>query len=389
MWTVRNRFIQLFGVFSSYVFIIVVFINFSKLNIGGADNIVIILFVMYVLLSFIWGVDYKSGIRIVLPFAIYFATKLIVTDEAQICKLSRLTILGYVIPVVGSAIYILMGESEQTFVIFKTGLKRYSGLYLVVHALAHAMFVYIVMFLVYLNTSEGNAKKSRLLIILGYLLAALAVFNIYQSGTRTVLIGLGIFLIIYLLGKRHYLLLTGMGAAAVVSAGQLGKIQSLFFDIIAPLQGQGKIEKLGSGRYGLWEGEMGSFFSQPFEVQMLGKGLGHSGAAIFGKTTFGSSHNDFIAVLVSLGYIGFILYIIILLMLFVSIISSKIDRIKKSIFLGMLFSITFMNFSSNSYISRFDLAQYFAFIFALFYSYHSYCTNQIRPLKDRYDAIDR
>ena len=91
--------------------------------------------------------------------------------------------------------------------------------------------------------------------------------------------------------------------------------------------------------------------------------------------------------LVSLGYIGFILYVSILLMFFIDIIFSNVDRIKKSIFVGILFSVIIMNFTSNSYISRFDLAQHFAFILALFFVCRS-CSEDLKVKEGISNKLD-
>ena len=54
--------------------------------------------------------------------------------------------------------------------------------------------------------------------------------------------------------------------------------------------------------------------------------------------------------------------------LFIDIMMCNLDRVFKYIYLGFLFAVLGMNFASNSYISRFELAQYFFFTMGIFYA---------------------
>ena len=79
------------------------------------------------------------------------------------------------------------------------------------------------------------------------------------------------------------------------------------------------------------------------------------------------SHNDFLGLLMTLGIIGFLLYIAILASCLRDVINSSLETRGKFFFFGFLISIIFMNFVSNSYLSRVQLSQVFWMFIGLFY----------------------
>ena len=100
------------------------------------------------------------------------------------------------------------------------------------------------------------------------------------------------------------------------------------------------------------------FFDSSLPQQLIGRGLGHEQLIPF--------HNDYIALLMSLGIIGLFLYLILLFYLLWDIFLCKHNK-TRYLFGGVLISVAIMNFGSNAVIFRVELSQYFWLIMGLFY----------------------
>ena len=145
------------------------------------------------------------------------------------------------------------------------------------------------------------------------------------------------------------------------------QMQTIFFDVIEPLQGKQDMANIGSGRIGIWTDAISQFRGLPFERCLLGIGLGNE--TLYSHSFFGASHNDLIALLLSIGIIGLLLYLWIIGIFAFDILRSDIPRVTKYTYLGFLCAVSAMNFASNSYISRVPMAQYFFFIMGTFYAF--------------------
>ena len=134
----------------------------------------------------------------------------------------------------------------------------------------------------------------------------------------------------------------------------------MIFDFTNYFQGKKDLSWVGSGRMGLWADVLTDYTKLPFPDQVLGIGV---------KTgEIASSHNDFLSLMFSLGVVGLFLYISFMSKVCFDIAKSYLDRKLKYTFLGFILAIFTMNFASNSYISRVELAQYFFFITGAFYA---------------------
>ena len=360
------KFLELFGLLSSYGLIILFLICLSSFKFDKLF-ILISFFCIYTLLSLSWGSNLQETIRFLLPFVIFFAVRSALTSKDQVKLLAFLIILSFIIPIIGSSLLILMKKSLY-LTVYQTGIDRYSGMYLKIHTLAHCMLIFFFIAAIYQRLGFRLPIKEKYINILFFFLSILALFNLYKSVTRTVWIGLIVFSSFYLIGKRKYLILLLCGSGLFFIVLLSSQLQSMLFDIIQPLQGQGQISNIGSGRLGGWTGMVMSFLNEPLEMQFLGLGIGSEV-----KSFFGGSHNDLMSLLISLGYLGLSMYLLIYVFVVFDIIKSKIDRVMKFIFLGIVFSVITMNFGSNSYLSRFELGQYFYLIIALFYILDNLC----------------
>ena len=70
----------------------------------------------------------------------------------------------------------------------------------------------------------------------------------------------------------------------------------------------------------------------------------------------------------TLGILGLLLYTFILGNIVYDISTSNLDRELKYSYLALIIAVIFMNFASNSYLSRFELNQFFFFIIGIFYA---------------------
>ncbi len=353
---------EAYGFFSALLTAAVILLSPSPKRLG-LINLLITCFVIYVLLSVFRGASLIQGIRFLLPFMMFYAARGALANHDQIRVLILLLMFSYIIPTVGSAVLIESGQSVAKE-IYATGLIRYKGLYTRVHNLAHSMTIFCIFLILYKHMLTIQNIKRLFYLLSGYGLALIALFNIYKSAVRTVMVGLFIFICAYLYSMKKYLALTGLVFAAFVAFLFTESAQTIFFDIIQPLEGDMDASKMGSGRLGGWMNLLNSFFGQSIEIQFLGVGMGN-----MTKGYMGAEHNDLLALLTNLGYIGFILYFSVIIRMLIDIsVVSRLGRESKVLFFGFITATMLMNFASNSYISRFDMGQYFFLICGIFYS---------------------
>jgi len=365
-WTIAGaRMSDVFGIAVSYLFIIVFLANLKRIRLD-LITLLILMFCGYMLISLTWAPEVREVMKLVLPFSIFFIARMIEPDEKKLQVLAGCLVLGFIFPVVMSSILIVNGKSAD-LTIFQTGIVRYKGVFNGTHTLAHSMFICIFASLLYLQLSFRKGKPSRLMIVGIAALSVLAVYNIYFSYTRTVFVGLAAFLLIFFYYNRNYRLLPctilATGAIAVFS----GMAKKIFFDVYEPLVGKVKtFDNMGSGRIGGWKSILENFLNSNIEEQMRGHGIS-SRATITSGAHFGGSHNDWLAVLVSFGYIGFLLYLTLFCSIVLRMLFSSLDRALRAPFISFVCTVAIMNLLSNSYLTRFELAQYFCLVVGLFY----------------------
>ena len=306
-----------------------------------------------------------------LPMFTFFAARSALDDIGKIRIALILLIAGFSLPVLASSVLILSGRSV-VMTIYWTGLERYAGVYNHTHMIAHEMFVFVMISTLYLLFTEDKGNKRSFFRYLIYFMGIFAVINIYKSYVRTVYIGLLTLAFFHLIGRRRYVLLaTGLFIVLGMMAFS-SSVQTIFFDVIDPFKGGQDIMGMGlggmgSGRIGMWVDIIAKFFKLPFERYFLGGGVGVE--TLKSRSFFGASHNDFLSLLTSLGIIGLLLYLCILCSFFLDIVRSDLSRVFKYVFIGFLFGVSLMNFVSNSYISRFEMGQYFFLIMGMFYAF--------------------
>lgn len=355
---------ELYGILSSGMLALVAAITPSP---PGKKGIVILLlgFAYYSFFTLLWGGAIKDSIRFLLPVIMFFAAKGTLTDEKRIKIFIFILLTAYLIPILGSSFLIGSGKSVSMEV-YWTGLVRYKGLYMRIHNLAHSMMIYVVFFLIFtsFNTEAKQNIRQRMTLAIGFGLTICALFNIYKSAVRTVILGLLITICGYLLGAKKYRYLFCLGLILVISLFYSDAVLNMFFDIIDPLLGRRSMESMGSGRVGMWSQILDTFLKQPFENQLFGLGMGE----VY-RGSFGGEHSDWLSLMTNLGYVGLLFYILIYSKIFNDIVlKSNLACRHKIFFSGFLLAVIFVNFASNSYLSRFDMSQYFFLLLAIFYN---------------------
>lgn len=183
-----------------------------------------------------------------------------------------------------------------------------------------------------------------------------------MSGTRTVMIGLLLFLFFYFYFTKNYKFIFVILPILFYKLFTSGAFQKLFFDVLMPLEGTGTIDSIGSGRLGGWSQIVNNLLEAPLVYQLFG----------FGYSSFlfdtGKAHNDFLDLFICTGIIGSILYLLMLVSFFRNFSSYTSDLKLKAIAISFLISIFAMNFASNSYITRFEMVQYFMLAIAILYN---------------------
>lgn len=350
------RFTELFSILFSYVFIFVALLEIKRLKIDVV-SLIILLFSFYCLLSILWGSNYKEISRLFLPFILFFIGKIAVNSFNQLKLLYSISVVGYILPVVLSFYIIGTGSAEK--IIFWTGIKRFSGAYSDIHTLAHNMFLFLFFLICLRMIYDKLQYNPKIFIFFYYLLFSIALICLYKTYTRTVYFGFYILFMFYLIGDKKYKLLFFITLIVLLLSIFSTTVHKIMYDFFDVFYGKREIGYLGTGRLGTWNLIFRNFLDLSFPNKILGAGL--SNIAI--------SHNDFLSVLFGLGIVGLLLYGSILIQFFIDIFLSNIEFKFKYILFGILFSVTFMNLVSNSYISRVELSQNFFLIFGSFYSF--------------------
>lgn len=360
-------FLEVFGIGMSYLFFVLILFNLNKIRLDGI-TFLIVFFCFYCLLSILWGSNVKEISKLILPVSIFFLVRVAVKEEWQVNILLVLTIIGYIIPIFGSALLISLGKSIY-MTIYWTGTERYAGMYSKIHTLAHSMFVFMAVFLIYKGLDNRTKTDGKYFLYFCYFLTVLSLYNVYYTYTRTAFIGIMIFVILYLFGRRSYKIIITVLLLAIIIVISSSNFRTIFFDVYEGFGEEGDISKMGSGRVGIWTNIISTFSNASFEVKGIGFGVGR----LINNIPFNlaEGHSDLISLLLTLGIIGVIIYLSIFTKMFLDVAKSKIRRIPKYTFLGFLFAVFCMNSISNSYLARFELAQYFFFIMGIFYVLHN------------------
>lgn len=358
--------LDLYGIAVSILILLGILINLSKIRLD-LISLLILFFIVYCLASFLWGGSYTSIAKTILPFLPFFLTRAVVDDRGCTSLLWVLT-LGYIIPVIGSVIMIVLGLSET--MITGSMIERQAGLASGVHTLGHLMLFFSFVYALFLLMEEKKTVHKLVM----FVIFCGSLFCIYKALTRTVILGGICFWFSHLFFWKRTLFFLVLIVSIICVTWQYDSIKKIITqeNAISQTSHSQKVDinVAGSGRIGIWLHNLKLYADLPFTRQLLGVGLGNELKVIPGtmnKKWYGS-HNDYMSLLITGGAIGLFIYLILYLVLFFSFITAPVSFEFRLFCLSMLFSVMLMNFVSNSYIVRFQMAQLFWFLIGLLHA---------------------
>lgn len=324
-----------------------------------------------VYLAYLEKSQLRDALKFALPFFTFIVVKNSIRSREQFIKYLKMMLIGFSIPIIVTTILIAakQGLDDENY---WTGILRYKGAYPNPHDLGHNMALFIMIAVLYwvmrnehARTLVGNVRAYRryvrwnlwVQVLLG-LLVALALFSLYKSVVRTAFLGLAIFVFLFLFFYNKKWLLVA-GAAVTLAVVLMWSVWSLiFFDVVQVYEGKQSAEHFGSGRPEIWEHNWKIFSEMPIDRQLAGVGIGNRGfvqTEIRGNENIWNSHNDFLEVMIQTGYIGIFLYLVMQILILAAIL--RVRGRERYVFFAIFVAVTFMNFSSNSYVSRVGLGQ--------------------------------
>ena len=354
--------LEYFSVVFSYFLIVPVLFNIGKIKLD-IINFSIFLFCGYVLSSILWGSQYREILRILLPFVLFFCSRILLNTSERINIMLGATLIGFIYPILGSFYSILSGTAVEKLV-WRSGIEKQGGIFTRIHPFSHAMLIFIFIYSFFIH----QLKKNRRYVKYGLaIMLAITIYCIYKSHVRTVYLGLLIFCFIYLWHSNKRYFYAFVLVVLCVSLFNLPQVEQIFWQ--SPQQEQKNLDQASSGRITTWQHNLTAYSYYNLAQKIGGIGLGGEGEKIIGgKMRVEPSHNDYLTLLMTLGPIGLFLYLLIYVALLKDIYFSNIPKNNKYWFLSVVISVLIMNFVSNGYVFRVELSQFFWLLMGIFYN---------------------
>ena len=235
---------------------------------------------------------FGSPMMIMLLFSIHFRT-----HESR-RKLFIWVGLGGILPIVLGLFYWATGQAANMQL---SGYDRLAGGYSNIADHGQSMATFAMIGLMWIWHHKASWKSAA---ILGY--TCLAVLLLLLTYARTPLIGFAAFVFVFLALHRNRSLLLVAGAVLVLILATNSTAQDRFSDFtdFFTVDAGYQVDRLGSGRLGIWRRSFEAFFSQPFLQILLGNGLNSQYLLSDGQ----DSHNDYISLMLQVGPIGLALW---------------------------------------------------------------------------------
>ena len=158
---------ELFAICFSYGLIVVVLLN-GLTRYLGLIEISIFTFILYCLLSILWGSTIREISRLILPLFLFLAVRLADMDINTLKKNFKRLFITLFIPASISFIMILT-KSSPSESSYWTGLVSFYGAYAGPHSLAHEMFIFSLVGFIYFYFRKISDKEKNLSNLLIYI----------------------------------------------------------------------------------------------------------------------------------------------------------------------------------------------------------------------------
>lgn len=331
---------------------------------ASSVDVAIVLFSFWCVAVFFIYIDESTVEKVVnysLPLLTFIVAKNIITEKQQFQQLLFLFIAGFAIPVAASSVLIALGGGLQ-YEQYWTGELRYEGVYDGAHNLGHNVTFMIMLIVIYVTLRRSNQEDGEREIGKGkrFFMGALVVLGLYclyQSRLRTAIVGLILFTVIYLFYFNKRMLILGMTGLLALSVIFAPIVISRF---VGTRDGEiGSANEIFSGRLENWTSNLTGYVDLPIDRKLAGNGIGNE---LDLAGVHHDTHNDVLGVIADTGLVGFILYMLLQLLILRKIL--ELEDNERHVFLALFVAVFAMNFGSNSYISRFGLAQCFYLLIA-------------------------
>lgn len=309
----------------------------------------------------------RETIRLLIPLMGYIVAGNVLSGKRDYLRVIQWMIWGVAVAVLINTAVIASGGGIES-VSYWTQVARWQGVYDGPHSLGHNMLFGVFLVGVYFvlqrrlvpaeETQRATWKMAAMAAV-----AIGAVFCLAMSQARTAIVGLAIFLIGYGYVYHRRAWFFGMVLVAVAGVLVAPKIAPvLFHDAYYVAEGKGTEDDLASGRPKIWEAHWNMLMSAPLDKKLAGIGIGNRDALVNNPLGVWSSHNDWLELLVQTGFVGAALYLAIQIALLMRILQTPGEE--RYVFLVIFVAVSVMNFVSNSYVTRFGLAQLYFLLMA-------------------------
>lgn len=326
--------------------------------------------------------DFRVLIKWVVPFGTYVVAAKIIRDPRDYLRLLSLLWAGHIVPILGSVVVVFLNlDLAIRKVVGATNLPKYEGLYADSGTFGLGMALFVMLGVVYAEVNRSyfgeDGKIGRAKITIFVFVTALALYCLLQSQSRTAQLGLVIFFAVYLYQISKKWLLIGAASLALFVAIMSPLLTLMYYDVIRVEEGERPLEYVASRRPIFWQHNLSEFSNVSPDRWIAGAGIGNlvpMGELVRGRENFWSSHNDFLSVLIHTGIVGLLIFLVLQFVILTKILS--LERGVKAAFVALFITVTIMNFASNSYVTRFALAQmYFLVLSYLEFAKTRYATN--------------
>jgi O-antigen ligase len=357
-----------------YLLLLFFILSFSSIA-WDLVSIAILSFCCYAIASLMWGSNLNSLLEILLPFIGYFAAKAFVTDYSKVKLICIVFLVGYFIPIIGSAILMLF-KLSVSYEVYGSGALRQHGLYVGFHTAAHSMVLFSFIYALFLTFKNSTGSIFQYAVHSVFLISIYCLLNTY---VRSALLAFLIFWMVCLFRwkKRYFFMF--LFVLIGVGIWQSSAIQSVFWKADT-WDRERNLETASSGRTMLWSHNLNLFKEMPIYRKILGSGLGNeSKRVIGGQDEIWSSHNDYIALLMTLGIIGLLLYLSIFVLLILDIGLTSNHNLSQGLILAAILASMCTSMVTNGYTFRIEASQTFWILMGCAHKYIKTTDDRFRP----------